>query len=117
MKYVILSFVLCIFMVLFPSSDVVLLSQTVTEADSHVQISVYPQETVSAKTPAYAKTSPQDLSKGYSVLSRMIGLLSVKPLDQFIESTLERTCAIPIQYQSNYLRHQTDDQCQSEFIV
>lgn len=90
MKYVILSFLLSFFMVLFPPSDVALPSQLVTETDSHVQISVYPQETDSAKTPAHTKTAPYGLSKGYDVLSRMVTLLSVKPLDQFIDSTLEK---------------------------
>lgn len=117
MKYVILSFLLSFFMVLFPPSDVALPSQLVTETDSHVQISVYPQETDSAKTPAPAKTAPHGLSKGYDALSRMVTLLSVKPLDQFIDSTLERTCAIPIQYQSNYLRHQSLSHCLSVFTV
>lgn len=100
-----------------PPSDVALPSQLVTETDSHVQISVYPQETESAKTPVQTKTAPQGLSKGYGALSRMISLLSVKPLDQFIDSTMERTCAIPIQYQSNYLRHQTISHCQSVFTM
>ncbi|MED3656671.1 hypothetical protein [Bacillus velezensis] len=117
MKYVILSLLLSFFMVLFPPSDVALPSQLVTETDSHVQISVYPQETDSAKTTVHTKTAPQGLSKGYGALSRMISLLSVKPLDQFIDSTMERTCAIPIQYQSNYLRHQTISHCQSVFTV
>ncbi|RCX28249.1 MULTISPECIES: hypothetical protein [Bacillus amyloliquefaciens group] len=117
MKYVILSLLLSFFMVLFPPSDVALPSQLVTETDSHVQISVYPQETDSAKTPVQTKTAPQGLSKGYGALSRMISLLSVKSLDQFIDSTMERTCAIPIQYQSNYLRHQTISHCQSVFTV
>lgn len=55
MDKLLISFLLSLFMVYFPPSDVVLPSQFEASTDSYVPMSSYPQETQSAKTPSPGK--------------------------------------------------------------
>ncbi|MCO4851453.1 hypothetical protein [Bacillus vallismortis] len=100
----IMSLLLSLFVVYFPPSDVVLPSQLEETTDSYVPMSSYPQETQSAKTPSPGSLSIAELNKEYSPLAHSIRQLSVKPLDEPLINRLAKVCAIPVKYQSNYLR-------------
>ncbi|MFX5500150.1 hypothetical protein BS11774_11235 [Bacillus subtilis] len=104
MDKLLISFLLSLFMVYFPPSDVVLPSQFEASTDSYVPMSSYPQETQSAKTPAPGSMHPAELIKEYSPLAQSVRQLSVKPLDEPLINRLEKACAVPVKYQSNYLR-------------
>ncbi|QHF56909.1 hypothetical protein Bateq7PJ16_1103 [Bacillus subtilis] len=104
MDKLLISFLLSLFMVYFPPSDVVLPSQFEASTDSYVPMSSYPQETQSAKTPSPGSIHPAELIKEYSPLAQSVRHLSVKPLDEPLINRLEKACAVPVKYQSNYLR-------------
>ncbi|AUZ37916.1 MULTISPECIES: hypothetical protein [Bacillus] len=104
MDKLLISFLLSLFMVYFPPSDVVLPSQLEASSDSYVPMSSYPQETQSAKTPSPGSVHPAELINAYSPLSHSIRQLSVKPLDEPLINRLEKAFAAPVKYQSNYLR-------------
>ncbi|MDQ7725033.1 hypothetical protein FPQ02_10065 [Bacillus halotolerans] len=100
----IISFLLSLFMVCFPPSDVVLPSQFDASTDSYVPMASYPKESQSAKTPSPGSLHLAEFMKEYNPLAQSIRTLSVKPLDDPHINRLERVCAIPVKYQSNYLR-------------
>ncbi|AWM16325.1 hypothetical protein P8843_01685 [Bacillus inaquosorum] len=104
MDKLLISFLLSLFMVYFPPSDVVLPSQLEASTDSYVPMSSYPQETQTAKTPSPGSMYPAELIKEYSPLAQSVRQLSVKPLDEPLINRLEKVCAVPVKYQSNYLR-------------
>lgn len=47
---------------------------------------------------------PAELIKEYSPLAQSVRQLSVKPLDEPLINRLEKALAVPVKYQSNYLR-------------
>lgn len=90
MDKLLISFLLSLFMVYFPPSDVVLPSQFEASTDSYVPMSSYPQETQSAKTPSPGSMHPAELIKEYSPLAQSVRQLSVKPLDEPLINRLEK---------------------------